>query len=62
MLVSANVLKQITRNIQRNPLLAVEFLPKSKTVNYILDSPETNVTDLICKELVVHKFMKNAYV
>jgi len=52
MLVSANVLKEIMGNIQRSPLLAkdrefLQLIPKSKTADCILDSPETITIDLL---------------
>ena len=52
MLMSADVLKQITGNIQRSPLLAkdedfVQLIPKSKMADFILHSPETTTVDLL---------------
>ena len=52
MFMSANLLKQITGNIQRGPLLAkdqefLQLIPKSKMADCVLNSTETTTIDLL---------------
>jgi len=52
MFMSANVLKQITGNIQRSPLLGkdqefLQLIPKSKMADFVLNSTEATTIDLL---------------
>jgi len=52
MLMSTNVLEQITGNLQRSPLLAkdqefLQLIPKSKLADFVIYSPETTTIDLL---------------